>query len=60
MKAARKLRRLDKEAKHLGLKGIRKHEFLCSGLGWVPGTCAKRISRLRAEFESRPTLVKVK
>jgi hypothetical protein len=52
MKAAEKLRHLDKEVRRLGLKGERKHEFLCAGLGWVPGTSPKRISRLRAEFKS--------
>jgi hypothetical protein len=55
MKAAEKLRHLDKEALRLGLKGEKKHEFLCKGLGWVPRTSPKRISRLRAEFKnSRP------
>lgn len=52
MKAAEKLRRLDLEVHRLGLKGERRHEFLCAGLGWVPGTSAKRISRLRAEFKN--------
>ena len=52
MKAAEKLRHLDREALRLGLKGEKKHEFLCAGLGWVPGTSAKRISRLRAEFKN--------
>ena len=52
MKAAEKLRHLDKEALRLGLKGEKKHEFLCAGLGWVPGTSPKRISRLRAEFKT--------
>ena len=53
MKAAEKLRQLDKETLRLGLKGEKKHEFLCVGLGWVPGTSTKRISRLRAEFKNR-------
>jgi hypothetical protein len=53
MKAAKKLRTLDNEARRLGLKGAKKHEFLCNGLGWVPETSAKRISRLRTEFEPR-------
>lgn len=53
MKAAEKLHRLDLEAHRLSLKGEKKHEFLCAGLGWVPGTSAKRISRLRTEFKSR-------
>jgi len=51
MKDAEKLRHLDKEARHLKLKGEKKHAHLCAGLGWVPGTSAKRISRLRAEFK---------
>ena len=50
MRAAEKLRHLDREAHHRGLKGDSKHEFLCAGLGWVPGTSPKRISRLRAEL----------
>jgi hypothetical protein len=53
MRDAEKLRHLDKEALRLGLKGERKHEFLCNGLGLDPRTSAKRISRLRAEFKSR-------
>jgi hypothetical protein len=53
MKAAGKLRRLDKEALRLGLKGEQKHEFLCAGLGWDPRTSPKRLSRLRAEFKNR-------
>jgi hypothetical protein len=60
MKAAEKLRQLDKEVLRLGLKGDKKHEFICAGLGWVPGTSAKRISRLRAEFEKKSSVVKVK
>jgi hypothetical protein len=50
MKLAKNLRRLDAEARRLNLKGEKKHAFLCVGLGWVPETSAKRISRLRAEF----------
>jgi hypothetical protein len=53
MKAAAKLRYLDNEALRRGLKGAEKHAFLCAGLGWVPGTSAKRISRLRTEFENK-------
>ncbi len=60
MKAAAKLHHLDKEALRLGLKGEQKHEFLCAGLGWVPGTSAKRISRLRAEFKNQPSVAKAK
>jgi len=37
------------------LKGEKKHAFLCAGLGWVTGTSARRISRLRAEFKNRRT-----
>ena len=51
MKLAAKLRTLDAEARRLALKGEKKHAFLCAGLGWVPETSAKRISRLRAEFK---------
>jgi hypothetical protein len=60
MKAAEKLRHLDKEALRLGLKGETKHDFLCAGLGWVPGTSPKRISRLRAEFKNRRAVEKAK
>ena len=59
-RAAGKLRQLDKEVLRLGLKGEKKHEFLCSGLGWVAGTSAKRISRLRAEFKSQGLGMKAK
>ncbi len=48
---AEKLRELDKEALRRKLKGEKKHEFLCAGLGWDVRTSPKRISRLRAEFE---------
>ena len=51
MKLAKKLRTLDAEAHRLKLKGEKKHAFLCAGLGWVPETSARRISRLRAEFK---------
>ena len=60
MRAAEKLLHLDKEALRLGLKGEKKHEFLCIGLGWVPGTSPKRISRLRAEFKNRRAVEKAK
>jgi hypothetical protein len=60
MRAAGKLRRLDQEALRLGLKGEKKHEFLCAGLGWVAGTSPKRISRLRAEFKNTPAAAKAK
>ena len=45
--------RLDEEALCFGLKGEKKHQFLCAGLGCVPGTSPKRLTRLRAEFKSR-------
>ncbi len=51
MKLAEKLRQLDQETRRLKLKGEKKHAFLCEGLGWVPETSAKRLSRLRAEFK---------
>jgi hypothetical protein len=60
MKSAGKLRQLDQDAIRLGLKGEKKHEFLCAGLGWVPDTSPKRISRLRAEFKNRPSALKAK
>jgi hypothetical protein len=60
MQASVKLRQLDRDALRLGLKGEKKHEFLCAGLGWVPGTSPKRISRLRAEFKNKPPLAKAK
>jgi hypothetical protein len=53
LKAADKLRFLDLEVSRRGLKGEKRHEFLCAGLGWVPGTSPKRIARLRAEFKER-------
>jgi hypothetical protein len=53
-KSAKLLVRLDHEAKRLGLKGERKHAFLCSGLGWVPETSPRRIGRLRQEFPAKP------
>jgi hypothetical protein len=52
MRAARKLRQLDREAARRGLKGDRKHAFLCAGLGWDERTSPKRLSRLRAEFKT--------
>jgi hypothetical protein len=51
MKLAEKLRQLDQEARRLKLRGEKKHAFLCEGLGLVPETSAKRLSRLRAEFK---------
>ena len=60
IKAARKLQRLDREALRLGLKGRQKHEFICAGLGWVPDTSARRISRLRTEFKTGRSSAKAK
>ena len=60
VKDAEKLRQLDKEALQQGLKGEKKHEFLCSGLRWVPGTSPKRISRLRAKFMNKRLAAKAK
>jgi hypothetical protein len=60
MKAAGKLRQLDRNALRLGLKGEKKHEFLCSGLGWDPRTSPKRISRLRVEFANKRSVEKAK
>jgi len=53
MKDAKKLHLLEKKAARLGLSGEKKHEFLCTGLSWVPGTSPKRLARLRAEFKNR-------
>jgi hypothetical protein len=55
MRDAGKLRHLDKEALRLGLKGEKKHEFLCAGLGWVAGTSPKRIRNLRSKFKRHVT-----
>jgi hypothetical protein len=51
MQNAAKLRQLDQEVRRLGLKGEKRHEFICKGLGWDARTSPKRISRLRAEFK---------
>ncbi|HEV2247285.1 MAG TPA: hypothetical protein VGW37_11590 [Terriglobia bacterium] len=53
MHDAAKLRHLDQEAHQRRLKGEKRHEFLCAGLGWDPRTSPKRLSRLRAEFKNR-------
>ncbi|MEY4482990.1 MAG: hypothetical protein RL693_442 [Verrucomicrobiota bacterium] len=53
LKLSEKLAALDQQVRQLKLKGQQKHEFLCDGLGWVPATSPKRISRLRAEFKNR-------
>ena len=60
MQAAEKLRHLDNEVLRLGLKGDKKHDFLCDGLGWNPRTSPKRISRLRAEFKNKSSVAKAK
>ena len=49
-----KLRQLDQEVRRLGLKGQKRHEFICQNLGWVAGTDPKRIARLRVEFKEKP------
>ena len=59
VKDAIKLRKLDQEAVLQGLKGEKKHEFLCAGLGWVPRTSPKRISRLRAKFKNKRLEAKI-
>ena len=58
MEAAEKLHHLDQEAHRIGLRGWKKHEFLCAGLGWVPDTSPKRLCRLRAEFKSSPPVAR--
>jgi hypothetical protein len=60
MQASEKLRQLDRDALRLGLKGERKHEFLCAGLGWDSRTSPRRISRLRTEFKNHPPAAKAK
>jgi hypothetical protein len=60
MRSAGKLRLLDKEALRLGLKGEKKHEFLCAGLRKDPRTSGKWISRLRAKFKNEPSVAKAK
>jgi hypothetical protein len=60
MSRAMKLPHLDQEALRLGLRGERKHEFLCNGLGLDPRTSPKRLSRLRAEFKNRRVVEKTK
>lgn len=52
MRNAEKLRAFDKQAARLGLKGPKKHAFLCEKLGWDPRTDPKRLRMLRAEFKS--------
>lgn len=47
---AAKLRGLDEEVRRLGLRGDKKHAFLCKGLGWVADTSPKRFALLRKEF----------
>ena len=48
---AAKLRQLDQEVRRLGLKGEKRHEFLCRGLGWDVRIDPKRLTRLRTEFK---------
>ncbi len=60
LNAASKLSDLDKEAFRLGLKGGKKHEFLCLGLGWDTRTSPRRVSRLRKDFGQRTVVKKSK
>ena len=55
-----KLRQLDQDAHRRGLKGEKKHEFICQRLGWDVRTSPKRLARLRAEFKNRPSAAKTK
>lgn len=48
-----KLRQLDQEVHRLGLKGQKKHAFICQSLGWDVRTSPKRLSRLRRQFKRR-------
>lgn len=48
---AAKLKSLDREVRRRGLRGARRHAFLCRELGFVDGTDLKRITRLRKEFD---------
>lgn len=52
-KLAEKLVGLDQAVREQGLKGEKRHVFLCRGLGFVVGTDPKVIARLRAEFKNR-------
>lgn len=58
MRDAEKLRQLDTESLRLGLKGEKKHEFLCAGLCWDSRTSPKRMSRLRTKFKIRRAVEK--
>lgn len=49
-RSADKLKRLLAAAKERKLRGARRHEFLCRGLGWDPRTDPKRVTRLIKEF----------
>ena len=51
MQNAEKLRQLDQEVHRLGLKGEKKHEFICRGAWLGCRTSSKRLSRLRTEFK---------
>jgi hypothetical protein len=46
-KDAARLAVLDRKAKALGLRGAKRHEFLCHGLGLDPRTDPKRLASLR-------------
>ena len=53
LRDAKKLVKLDKQALEIGLKGHKRHAFLCKGLGWNEETSAKRITRLRSKFKKQ-------
>ncbi len=46
-KDAAKLATLDQEARKLGLRGTKRHDFLCRRLGWDIRTDPKRLAALR-------------
>ncbi len=46
-KDAVRLATLDRKARALGLRGAKRHEFLCRGLGWDIRTDPKRLASLR-------------
>ncbi len=48
---AKKLEKLEEEARQERLRGSKRHAFLCHGLGLVEGTDPKRLLRLRHEFK---------
>jgi hypothetical protein len=60
IKDAEKLRQLDRKVLKRGLRGEKKHEFLCNGLGLDPRTSPKRLARLRAKFKNKWLVAKAK